>query len=385
MQFLVNIKRTSAAYSILKEIFPRKGIRETAFHYSIIMEGFAREGDLHSVFTVLDRMKEHKIQPTLTTQIVLIKATASAEYQRWNLGDKRPQLASAEKILGEALLDTGADELATDEPIKGIKGQLRPEVYPAAFSDFLIFLYGREGYSEKALDLYNRCLSIASKEMKGYSKITHTIKLIAALMVTHLQGGRYDEVAKYWDLAVKIAWEQARPWNPTDSSAPKQLPSPRKYLLTTPFRYYAKSLCEQGKVDKLIKEVERLNRDGFELECCSMNIYVQLLAINNHIIMAFELCETYLMGDWPSWKFRSRQMKPNSEAPPTLSRARPIRAYYLTISRLSSAISKTARWVRMGSQDAMGTLAAIPKMYPKTMDAIRTFRREGKPMRARVV
>ncbi|KAI9763330.1 MAG: hypothetical protein M1840_000595 [Geoglossum simile] len=384
MQFLVNIKRTTAAYTILKEIFPRNGMRDTAFHYSIVMEGFSREGDLHSVFMVLDRMREHKIKLALTTQIVLIKATASAEYQRWSLGHKPPQLAGAEKILGEALLNTGAEELATEGPIKGIKGQLRPAVYPAVFFDFLIFLYGREGYSEKALDLYDRCLSVASKEMRGYPKIPHTIKLIAALMVTHLQGRRYDEVSKYWNLAVKIAWEQARPWNPTEGSAPKQLPSPRKYLLATPFRYYAKSLSEQGKVDELIKEVERLNHSGFELERCSMNTYIQLLAVNNRTLLAFELCETHLMRDWSSWKVRSSQMKPNNEGIPALLGARPMRASYLTISRLSSAISKSARWVRMGSQDAVETLATIPKSYPKSMDAIRTLRREGRSTQSRL-
>ncbi|KAH0553139.1 hypothetical protein GP486_006673 [Trichoglossum hirsutum] len=375
MQFLVNIKQTEAAYRILRNTMPRGRIRATAFHYSIIMEGFAIQGELDKALKAFDRMMKRGIRPTISTQIVLLKATASADLKEFKarvVEGQSLQLASAEKILDEALLDSDASEMAVEEPIKGIKGQLLPAVYPAALFDFIIFLYGREGYSEKALDLYDRYLSATKTETS--SRPVHTIKLIAALMVTHLQGKRYEEVAKYWNLAVKTAQLQTTPWSPSDSSAPKRLPSSRKYLLTTPFRPYAKSLCEQGNIDKLIQEVETLNRDGFELENCSLNLYIQLLALNKRTLLAFELCETRLMCDWPGWRLQLRRKGMTNRQIKKLPKS-PMRPSYATLVYLAGVFVETSRLMRMGSGEAKDLMAELMSKCPKTMNAVQNLPR----------
>ncbi|KAI9868825.1 MAG: hypothetical protein M1813_004676 [Trichoglossum hirsutum] len=373
MQFLVNIKQTMAAYRILRKVMPRGRIRATAFHYSIIMEGFAGQGELDKAFKAFDRMTKRGIKPTISTQTVLLKATASADLKEFKarpVEGQSLQLASAERILDEALLDTDAGEMAVEEPIKGIKGQLLPAVYPAALFDFIIFLYGREGYSEKALDLYDRYLSATKTERS--SRPTHTIKLIAALMVAHLQGKRYDEVAKYWNLAVNIARKQAAPLKLSDSSAPKRLPSSRKYLLTTPFRHYAKSLCEQGHTDKLIQEVETLNRDGFELEKCSLNLYIQLLALNKRTLLAFELCETQLMCDWAGWRLQLRRKGMTNRQIKKLPKS-PMRPSYATFVYLAGVFVETSRLMRIGSVDAKDLMADLMLKCPKTVNAVQNL------------
>ncbi|KAH0538051.1 hypothetical protein FGG08_005313 [Glutinoglossum americanum] len=372
MQFLVNIGQVTAAYRILKEVMPREGIRATAFHYSIIMEGFAKQGDLGAAFGVLQRMTKRNIRPTISTHIVLLKATASADLTEFKA---RPaeygslKLAGAENVLDELLLDADASQMAVNEPIKGIKGQLLPAVYPAAFFDFIIFLYGREGFSEKALDLYDRYL-IAAKKENPYP--LHTIKLIAALMATHLQGGRYVEVAQYWGLAMKIARRQTARLNLADSSTPNQVPSSRKYLLTTPFRHHAKSLSEQGKIDELITLVEFLNQNGFELENCSWNLSIQLLALNRRTLLAFELCETHLMRNWAGWRLQLREKGMTNRQIKRLPKS-PMRPSYTTISHLAEVFLETSHSKRTGSEDAKNLIANLKLKCPKTINAVQNL------------
>jgi hypothetical protein len=273
-------------------------------------------------------------------------------------------------VLDEALLETDASEMAVEEPIKGIKGQLLSAVYPAAFFDFIIFLYGREGYSEKALDLYDRYLSAAKTE--GLSEPLHTIKLIAALMATHLQGKRYDEVAKCWGLAVKVARRQTTLWNPSDCSISKQIPSSRKYLLTAPFRYYAKSLYEQGNIDELIRQVERLNHNGFGLEKCSLNLYIQLLALSRRTLLSFELCETQLMQDWLGWRLQLRKKGMTNRQIKKLPKSS-MRPSYTTFVCLADTFMETSRLMRMGSEDTKDLMLDLLAKCPKTVNAVQNL------------
>lgn len=385
MQSLAILKETDTAYKILRVVMPRDGIKVTALHYAIVMGGYVGTDEPEKVFRVYKRMIKRNIQPTLSTQIPLLKASASAELDktgRHGLREATQELTQTEELLEETLTNLDPMQLASREPVRGISKQPVDDAYLAAPFDFLIFIYGQQGLFEKVQQLYGKYIDTAS-ERKLKAKITPTSKLLSALMVSHLRQQQYDDVYKCWSLARSSTERIAKRLDAADLSKPGWVLPSQRYLLGTPLMYVMKSLGEQQDLDGIARTVTELQSDGYDLDARNWNLYVQLLVHNGRTFDAFEQCEQHLMDGWTGWPSQQRQQgMSKAVAKSTQAKANHIQPWilspnYHTFVYLAAATMdiQTAESASLSSRGRGSESERIRQAAPRTMEAVRNMPR----------
>ncbi|KAI9873314.1 MAG: hypothetical protein M1830_000551 [Pleopsidium flavum] len=385
MQSLAILKETESAYKILRVVMPRDGIKVTAFHYAIVMGGYLASNEPESVFGVYKRMIKRNIRPTLSTQLPLLKASASAELneiRRHGLSEATQELTQTEELLEEALANIDPMDLASREPVRGISKQPVDDAYLAAPFEFLIFIYGQQGLFEKVKLLYDKYIDTAN-ERNLKNKIVPTSKMLSALMVSHLRQQQYDGVFKCWTLARSSAERIAKRLTAADLSKPGWVLPSQRYILATPLIYLMKSLGEQEDLQGITSTIAELQSDGYDLDARNWNLYVQLLVRNGLPFEAFQQCEQRLMDGWKGWPFQQRQQGiSKADARPVKANSHHVQPWilspnYRTLVYLASAIMdiQTAESASLSLRGRGSESEQIDKLAPRAMEAVRNMPR----------
>ncbi|KAI9718573.1 MAG: hypothetical protein M1812_004024 [Candelaria pacifica] len=377
IQLLAMLGQADAADKLLRVAFYKDRKNITSFHYAIVMGGFYAVGKLEEVFQTYQRMEKAGLKPSAGDYSVLLKAGAKIDQYRINTsGSQEQQLAIAERILAQILPFASLTEVAAAAPRKGLSSQSINETYPALYFDYLIFVYGQRRAFDKVRELYGTYAELVKKLRPGRN-VTPPLKLLCALMVSHLREEQWPDVEKCWTLAREQAMKLAKPLLAAAASEPFQALYHRRFILCPPLIYYLKALDEQGSFDVMRSTVQSLQQDGFLLNNNAWNTYIQILNRSYHHVEAFKLCEEWLMPGWLGWRgergdhggpIRRKQMW-NLKS----DRFNPGRLYplYRTIVNLAGGLMDIRA---MGTGDeGKKLIAQISESAPRTLDAVRSL------------
>lgn len=393
MQSLAVLRETDAAYKILRVVMPHDGIKATAFHYAIVMGGFVRTKETLKVFQAYNRMIKRGIRPTLSTQIPLLKASVIAEgtdIGEAGVTEAIRELTQTEDLLEETLASLDPMDLASREPVRGINKEPLDDAFGAAPFEYLIFIYGQQGLFEKVQQLYERYLETADeRKLKG--KVTPTIKLLSALMVSHLRQQQFSEVHKCWDLARSSTERLSKRLDSTDPLNPGWVLPSQRFRLATPLIYLMKALGAQNDLESIARIIAELQSDGYDLNSTNWNLYVHLLVQNGRVVEAFQCCEEKLMDGWRGWPSqRQRQGLSKAITKTTLThRIQPwlLAPAYRTLVDLAAAILdiQAAESGNLLSFDKASESEKIVKIAPRTMEAVRNLPRVDDALQRRLL
>jgi pentatricopeptide repeat-containing protein PET309 len=332
MGCLTRIGRTDAALKMLVEVMPRKGFLGKPFHYSLVLQGFAREGNRDMVAVVHRKMLELFNKTNFSANLSLLSTAIKRDLK--NIGDSpievtKLELPHAESFLELTMKNWSIDTLASKDPQPGTYGQLATEAYPSAYFDQIIVALGTRGASKKVEALFDEYLRLRGDLPAGDGSKVPAIRLLSALMVSHLHQGEYAEVAALWKMALPKAVQLARRFNvssivgarppPPTPDMPSMLLSAKKpkaplsesdndilrsqaFILANPLKHYMNSLAVQGLYDNISTTISSFQRAGFVLSTKNWNNYIQILATSpnpDDQLGAFVLCESLLMPNFP--------------------------------------------------------------------------------------
>lgn len=367
-----------AAYKILDKVMPRAQIRRTSLHYAIIMGGHLGSKNYGKVFQVYQRMLTRNLSPTMSTQNVLLRAAASVDMENRD-PDEEPkvqvELERAEQVLEQTISSLDPMELAASEPRKAVGYNSLPEAFSSTYFEYLIFLYGENAAFAKVTELYERYISTSARFSDRDVEASPPIRLLSALMASHLRAGNHEEVERCWYLALDKSKRLACRAK-ASTSEPGWVLYSRRFIMNIPLRQYIKSRSQQGRFDDIIETINQLKSSGFALNNLNWNHYIQHLAQSpesRHQLLAFELCEQELIPGWPGWsvlgdltyaKNRYRRLTHRTVLLP--EQRMPA---YLTLVQLAAVYLQARQGTRLLTPRRLTTEA------PKTVEAISTMPR----------
>ncbi|KAI9799564.1 MAG: hypothetical protein M1825_004490 [Sarcosagium campestre] len=373
MKALVILKQNDQANKILRVIMPREGIRPNAYHYGIVMRGYLSAKQIERVFKLLKRMIRTGVTPTLSSVVPVIKASLELDLRAANEGGPSQDYVMA--ALEETVATADAMDVAEVGPSSLRSGQPISQVYPAAFFDYIIFMYAQEGNYEQAHALFDRYLKMAESLRPGQT-VEPPLKMMTAMMVLALKEGKYAEVSRIWHIIVRQSAKLARAWHQAATDEPGWVSPSRRYLLALPLTHYMKALSAEGKLDDLVKTVEGMRRDGYVLDRRNWNMYIQILAQHGRCVDAFELCERHLMAGWQGWEFQRNRSGLKTGKKKFVNEFRStLRPIYHTLVFLARALLdlRDAEIRRTGISGT--TWLQLREDCPRTMKAVETMQR----------
>lgn len=367
IQAFVLLRYPIAANEILEDmIIPQEDIKVTAFHYALVMAGYLRANMPASVFKVFERMLKRGLKPTMNTNVALIRAGIMADKRiqaEDGKSDKEDNTAAnAEEVLEQVLANTDITDIAGPDPIMWKGKQPINTAYPAAYFDFLIFVYGRQKAFDKVESLYESYIRFAHE--RGWDEVvTPPLRMLNALIMAASYRGDYNGVERCWRLATSEAAKQARKWNLSDTAKSGWVAPARRYQLAFPLTQYITALAEQGRIQDMKDTVNYMLWDGYKLDKTNWNIYIQLLATHGQHREAFGYCELELMPGWKGWREQRKVQglaRLRTRAYDVSDTARP---FYKTMLHLARAA--------MNLQSSQ--YSAMAAAYPRTMAAIKSL------------
>ncbi|KAL2037989.1 hypothetical protein N7G274_009208 [Stereocaulon virgatum] len=377
-------KMPDAAKKIMVKVMPRANVKRTAIHYAIVMNGYLATREYGKVFELYKSLLAEGLTPNTGIQNVLLRAAASVDKAYKTRGVEsggqpgaepgdQTTLVRAEQILDQAIANINPSQLAASEPRKFSGHDPINEAFSSSHFEYLIFLYGQDGAFDKVSALYDRYLEIGSKYTTQDIEASPPIRLLTALMVTHLRAKNYEDIERCWALALDKSEKIARKSSVTDTSQPNWVLHSRRFILNLPLVHYINALSAQDQIDSIISTVNHLHEAGFALNSPTWNLYIRTLATSrnlSHQALAFRYCEAELMPSWPGWAhFRDPQyMKANKFIPitrNTLLIPQMRMPAYLTLVHLARCYV-VAKRRRRGDL----TVTQLGEMAPKTVDAL---------------
>ena len=381
MTALAVLKQPDAAAKIMKKVMPRAKVMRTTIHYAILMGGYLATKQYDKVFQLYQDMLRENLTPTMSTQNVLLRAAASVDRESQDPGaesGKEIAYTRAQQTFDHALANLDPMELAASEPRKFVADRPINEAFSSTYFEYLIFLYGSNAAFDKVSELYDAYIKIVPKFTNQNIEASPPLRLLSALMTTHLREKNYSEVDRCWTLALSKAQQLERDSTPSDTSKPASNLHSRRFILSLPLSHYITALQTQNRRSDLIATVSVLQDLGFVLTSPNWNAYIRALATSpnpGHQAYAFQLCEQELMPYWPGWKFfrDPRYMKTNKFQP--ISRATHLipqkrMPAYVTLVELAKAYLLAKK--RRGGEPSVRDLAG---MAPRTVDAINNMPR----------
>ncbi|KAA6408442.1 MAG: hypothetical protein FRX48_07524 [Lasallia pustulata] len=378
MQGLVIRRRLDDAEKILKVVMPKKRIQATATHYAVLMGGYLAIKQYYKIFELYRRMIKRQVRPLLSTQTMMIKATAEAdryEQQEQGIPEKDINRSQAEAMLELAVSNMDAMDISAREPLPGIGVERLDEAFVSTHFDYLIFVYGLQQASEKVSDLFDKYMDTVKrfKSDSDLSPVSPPTSMLSALMVAHLQQNDYENVERCWDLALEKGAQLACRAGVTGTSGPGWVLPSRRFILNLPLLSYMRALDAQEKVEQLSSTVSFLHTSGYALDNRTWNLYIEILARGKRVLEAFTLCEQHLMPGWLGWRnpnqFQER-LKPRSLRLFHLAHLSP---HYQTMVNLAAAfVDLKIRNAHLGRDREMETLL---KEAPRTSAAVTSMPR----------
>lgn len=376
MTALAVLKQPDAAAKIMKTVMPRAKVMPTTIHYAILMGGYLATKQYDKVFSLYQDMLHEKLTPTMSTQNVLLRAAAAVDRKSQDLkaesGDKTAY-TRAQQTFDYALANLDPMELAASEPRKFVSGRPINEAFSSTYFEYLIFLYGSNAAFDKVSELYDVYIRTVPKYTNQNIEASPPVRLLSALMITHIRDKNYAEVDRCWTLALSKAQQLAHDSTPSDNSKPISVLHSRRFILSLPLSHYIAALQTQNRRSDLITTVTALQDLGFSLTSPNWNAYIRALATSTYSSQqayAFQLCEKELMPYWPGWKFfgdpqymKTNRFQPISRATHLITQKR--MPAYNTLVELAGAYLLAKK--RRGREPSVRDLT---EMAPMTVDAV---------------
>ena len=376
MTALSVVKQPDAARRIMRTIMPRANAKRTALHYAIVMNGYLATQQYGQVFELYKAMLAENLAPNMSTQNVLLRAAAFVDkaYKAPGMEPRdQTELIRAQQIFDQILANLDPIELAVSEPRKFAGPNPINEAFSSTYFEYLIFLYGKDAAFDKVSALYDRYLETVPKYTTQDIEASPPMRLLTALIVTHLRANNYQDIDKCWALALDKAEKIARKSSVTDTSESNWVLHSCRFIINLPLSQYINALSAQKRVDSIISTVNYLHEAGFALNSPNWNLYTRTLATSpdlSHQALAFRLCESELMPSWPGWAtFRDPEhMKAKFKAITRNTLLMPQRRMpsYVTLVHLARCYLVAKRRRRRGDL----TVAELEEMAPRTVDAV---------------
>lgn len=386
MQSLAMIKQPDRAYAILKDVMPDAGMKATAFHYAVVMGGYIANGEIDKVYSVQNRMTKRKIKPNVSTQTILIKASAIDDQRDPDQNHSPSVLARADAVFDQALSEMDAQDFV-DSPRKGLGRQAINVAGPAAYFEYLIFVYGTRRAFTKVAELYDQYVKVARNMAPAHTE-GPPIRLLAALMSANLREGNIGDMVKCWELAFAQAKKYAHSIGEHDTSRPNWVLPVQQYTLAIPLSIYIRGLADSGKFDVISATFAEMTYAGFRLSNTNVNLHINLLSQHRQYRSAFEACETMLMDNWTGWSTLRHQRPEKNRLSPKIrawkqlpDTLRPVYHTFLQLSRCLLDLRDSAS----ESRQAQFLLDELEKKCPKTLKALRTMQRDDSDLERQIV
>ena len=368
-------KYPDGARKILRNVMPRDNIKRTALHYAIVMRGYLLTGQHGRIFQLYKEMLSSNLSPNVSTQNVLLRAAASIDKASPATAESEgasEDLERAQRMFEQTLTNLDPMELAASEPRMFVGPSPLNEAFTSTYFEYLIFLYGTEAAFHKVSELYEQYVTKrrSSQSIDQDVEAIPPIRLLTALMVSHLRAEKYFEIDRCWDLAVEKS-EQLSCRYKADTSHGGWVLHSRRFIINLPLHHYIISLIKQHRIVDLISTVQNLRHAGYALNSSNWNKYIQALAQSPelaHRILAFEHCEIELISKWRGWSTLGdpKYMKPKLHRAQRLMLLRQDQKAptYLTLVWLARTYSEAR------SQGRGGTMRALERVGPRTVDAV---------------
>ncbi|KAG0123749.1 hypothetical protein HOY82DRAFT_216547 [Tuber indicum] len=342
MHALCLIGKVETAEKVLDSL-GTEGIKPNSTHYAIIMVAHMRNMELAQVWATFNKMVNHGINPTFTTQAVLLQASAFAEHAKWRSTGGALFLNSAEGILAQVTENLDVLDLTSRDSVKSATP-------PWLFAP-LVSIYGKEGSYPHSEEIYHRFLEISEAQKPGGT--IPSIKLYMAIMNAHMKARNTEAVKVIWEQVCHLADKLARP-SDNNPLRPGVLWS-RRHLLCQPLSILTQSLTHTNELETLVKAVADLEKKGYELDSVNWNNFVQAAILCQNLDLAMETFETKLMPGW----IAQRERRPPSETPS-------VRPFYRTFDALAAALKDLDNAMRNGNQEAEKRIGELQRAYPIT-------------------
>ena len=374
MTSLTIAKYPDAAWKIMTDVLPRRKIKRTAMHYGVVMGGYLETREYSRIFQLYKAMLNEGLTPNMSTQNVLLRAAAAVDKEKplaLAEGSNAQTLVRAEQTLEQTLTHLDPGELATSETRQFVGQNPLDEAFFSSYFDYLIFTYGKEAAFTKASELfdrYNREMPLVRRSNEDVVA-TPSIRMLSALMATHLQAEDHKEIDRCWSLALEKSKKLARR-SRSDDSRPRWVLYSRRYILNLPLQQYIESLDIQNRTADLIATVDNVCTAGYALTNANWNLYIQALARASRPIdqqLAFSHCDRHLMPNWSGWKVLGDPfyLKPKLQAASrNLAKQDQNSPSYLTLVWLAKV------YLQAKSRGSSMLMRQLEKAGPKTMDAI---------------
>jgi len=342
MHALCLIGKVEAAEKVLDSL-EAEGIKPNSIHYAIIMVAHMKNMDLEQVWAMFNKMVGRGINPTFTTQAVLLQASAFSEHAKWRSTGGALFLNSAEGILAQVTENLDVLDLTSKDSVKAATP-------PWLFAP-LVSIYGKEGSYIRSQEVYRRFLEISEAQKPGGT--VPSIKLYIAIMNAHMKARNTEAVKVIWEQVRHLAGKLARPSD--NNPFQREVLWSRRHLLCLPFSILTQSLAYANELETLVKAVAAMGESGYELDNVNWNNFAQAAILCQDLSLAMETFETKLM---PGWIAR-REQRPPSETPPLYPFSRTFDALAVALKDLDNAM-------RNGSREAEERIGELQRTYPIT-------------------
>jgi pentatricopeptide repeat-containing protein PET309 len=398
MQALCMVKQPHRAYSILQTVMPKAGISATNFHYAIIMGGFIATGELHKVLHVHRRFMRRGMSKSASIDIMLLKALVEDAQGSRDQQTDEVNLEQAMEMFQGVLKSRDAQEISSTSR-KGAQNIPVDIAYPAMFYGYIMFILGQNARFKTVDEFYQAFKSLLANS----HQVEPPPNILSAFMASKLREQEHDAIRECWDLALSKAKKAGAPLHlsiepvqlkgddstkrPSSvklvqkegllaSSGNKILPA-AQLALRKHLNFYMQSLFRQGKGSDIVKTVENLLSEGFELDGRNWNLYISLVSRFN-MRLAFQLCETKLMPGWTGWARLRRELPERNRLSLEIRRMRKqprhLRPHYHTLLWLARAYLKIEA---NATEDRRAEVMMewVAHECPKTVGALQTMQR----------
>ncbi|CUS07085.1 unnamed protein product [Tuber aestivum] len=350
MHALCLIGKVEAAEKVLDSL-EAEGIKPNSIHYAIIMIAHMKNIDLAQVWAAFNKMVGNGINPTFTTQSVLLQASAFAEHAKWRSSGGALFLNSAEGILAQVTENLDVLDLTSRDIVKSATP-------PWLFAP-LVSIYGKEGSYPRSEEVYRRFLEISEAQKPGGT--IPSIKLYIAIMNAHMKARNTEAVKMIWEQVRHLAGKLARP---SDSNPfQREVLWSRRHLLCQPLSILTQSLAHANELETLVKTVADLEKAGYQLDNVNWNNFAQAAVLCRDLDLAMEIFETKLMPGWIARRKRMSALDIPSVYP-----------FSRTFDALAAALKDLDNAMLNGSQEAEERIEALRRAYPNTWGATTNLR-----------
>jgi len=389
-------RRSDTARRILRKVMPQTKIKILAIHYAIVIDGFVNELLFEKAIRLHAEMLHDGIEPTLSTQLALLKLHTNAVEYKFNIDQGKHaglRFDVPEEALEEFLRNYDRKILANKEPRLRSSRTTLADAYPAAYFEILLTIYGKT----RAYDTVRTLLARYESETEASpseQEPMRSIGILSTLINMHYRLRDFKQVEKYWMLCKSTATRLAKMATPSQKGP---LPPVRRYLISRPLDTYMRALSARHDFAKMHETFNEILLLGFQLDNRNWNWYVQVLAIESQYVRAFTVCEQRLMQHWPGWRTTKRRPRYQEqlrrsqfgteligERPKEVLTPGQLLATYKTMVRLAFAIrklNKEAKFERAKEK----VLDDIRRTAPRTVDAIMAMPMKEHPIATHVL